>query len=679
MITRGDFLKIAAIGGTSLAAMGLVGCSSSSSTSSSTESASSESSSTESTSSESSSSEETTTSASTNPISDLVDYQTIANEMEEFVIHHSQQAKDLQVLVNMVSALVASDCNGNLVSSIAETWEANDDATVWTFHLRDDVTWVDVNGDEMASLTAWDFVAGLEWVLNAAKNGAANVSMPEEMLEGAEEYYNLTAEMDATEAAALAWNNDTFLDTVGISVEDDYTLVYTMKASKPYFDTVCTYACFFPIAPDLVSSMTAEEYLAIDNTTMWYCGPYIMTEYIQGNEKVLDANPSWFGLDTNTTFNSVTIKMVDSTDVAWTLYQSGEIDRCVLSESILATITEGTEYYDYLCEQRPSKYSYQFYFNYHRHDDDGNPDDNWNYAAGNEAFRLSWYYGLDLIDYYKRTNAVNPLKCENNFFTMKGLVSTSDGTDYTDLVAEGLDLKDYDGENMRRLNPELAEQYKEEAIEELTAQGVTFPVEVNYFISASSQTALDTANVLSDCLTASLGDDYVTLNIGTYVSSMNQEVRNLKRGGLYISGWGADYGDPINFLSQYVTESDNAYYSKYYTLINDFYGDDAAEPYNQELIDTFSEFTEMVWEGDAISDDLDARYKAFAEAEIYMIKHGLTIPAYYSISWQLTKSNDYSKANSLYGIFSDYYYVNWETNADGYTTADYAEFEAAAN
>ena len=36
---------------------------------------------------------------------------------------------------------------------------------------------------------------------------------------------------------------------------------------------------------------------------------------------------------------------------------------------------------------------------------------------------------------------------------------------------------------------EKAKQYKEQAIEELTALGVTFPVGVDYHISASSQTA----------------------------------------------------------------------------------------------------------------------------------------------------------------------------------------------
>ena len=75
--------------------------------------------------------------------------------------------------------------------------------------------------------------------------------------------------------------------------------------------------------------------------------------------------------------------------------------------------------------------------------------------------------------------------CENNFYTMKGLVYTSDGTDYTDLVRKEMGMTDENGTTPIRLDAEKAEQYKQQAIEELTAAGVTFPVEVDYYVSAS--------------------------------------------------------------------------------------------------------------------------------------------------------------------------------------------------
>lgn len=90
---------------------------------------------------------------------------------------------------------------------------------------------------------------------------------------------------------------------------------------------------------------------------------------------------------------------------------------------------------------------------------------------------------------------------------------------------------------MIRLNSELGEQYKQQAIEELTALGVTFPVGIDYYISGSNQTALDSATVLAQCFSDSLGDDYVQLNIKTYVSSASQEVYEPKLQSINISGW----------------------------------------------------------------------------------------------------------------------------------------------
>ena len=87
--------------------------------------------------------------------------------------------------------------------------------------------------------------------------------------------------------------------------------------------------------------------------------------------------------------------------------------------------------------------------------------------------------------------------CENNFYTMKGLCYTSDGTDYTELVRQELGLPESNGETPARVDAEKAEQYKQQAIEELTALGVTFPVPIEYDINAYNQTALDSATVLN--------------------------------------------------------------------------------------------------------------------------------------------------------------------------------------
>ena len=260
--------------------------------------------------------------------------------------------------------------------------------------------------------------------------------------------------------------------------------------------------------------------------------------------------------------------------------------------------------------------------------------------------------------------------CENNFYTMKGLVYTSDGTDYVELVREEMGLPKENGETLLRLDAELAEQYKQQAIEELTALGVTFPVEMDYYIAAANQVSLDSANVLAQSISNSLGDDFMKLNIKTYVSSSTQEVLNPHLQSITMNGWGADYGDPQNYLGNEVSGNDSAYYSRTQNNINDVEATEAT----QQLLDTYAEFTAMVAEADAITDDLDARYAAYAKAEAYMIDHVLTLPTYYNVPWCLTKINPYSKMNAMFGSQNEKM-KNWETSADGYTTE---EMEAIA-
>ena len=181
-----------------------------------------------------------------------------------------------------------------------------------------------------------------------------------------------------------------------------------------------------------------DGFRAINNENMWYNGCYTMTSYIQGNEKVYTKNPLYWDTECKL-FDTVTTKMVESNDVAYQLYESGEIDYVQLGESRINTIAKdpNNALYNYLVPDVPSKYSYQMQLNYNKKNEDGTPDTNWNTAIANEAFRLSWWYGLDLSNYYKRTNAIDPMSCENNAFTMKGLVYANDGTEYTELVKTG--------------------------------------------------------------------------------------------------------------------------------------------------------------------------------------------------------------------------------------------------
>ena len=621
-------------------------------------------------------SEESTSASSENEIKDLVIPRLASRELETFNILYTQRAEDGENLTSLVDGLLESNPKGELVPCIAEEWGTEDGGLTWTFKLREGVKWVDVNGQEKADCVAQDFATGLEWVLNFYKNDSSNTAMPIEMIKGAKEYYEYTKTLSEEEAKALtAGEGSKFREMVGLETPDDYTVIYHCITEKPYFDSLASYVALYPMSQGMVDELGgADAVRSMNNETMWYNGCYTMTSYIQGNEKIFTKNPMYWDTEAKL-FDTVTVKMVESNDVAFQLYQTGDVDYVQLGEAQVNTIAKdaNNEFHDYLVPDVPSHFSYQMQFNYNKNKEDGTPDTNWNTTIANEAFRLSWYYGIDFTNYWKRVNAINPMSCENNFYTMKGLVYTSDGTDYTDLVRKEMGMTDENGTTPIRLDAEKAEQYKQQAIEELTAQGVTFPVEADFYISASSQTALDSANVLAQVFSDCLGDDYVKLNIKTYIQSSRNEVSVPHLHSFMINGWGADYGDPQNYLGQMTYGEDNAYYSQEYNYINEVEETEATKA----LIDTYKEFTTLVNEANAITDDLDARYAAYAKAEAYMLQHAIVLPCYYQIGWCLSRVDNDTKMQPMFGSVGDKM-KNWGSNADGYTSEEKGVAEQVA-
>ena len=508
------------------------------------------------------------------PLKEFISWESTNRELESWNMLYSQMASDMNVTTNLWEGLLSFDCYGKAVPSVAKEWSHNEDSSVWTFNLRDDVDWVDVNGEVKAHLTSKDFLVGLEWVLNAAKNQANNTSMPNETLTGAADYYQKTSDMG--DAAADLTYQDMLDAGVGVEAPDDYTLVFTCKNPCPYFDTVAAYTSFYPVSEDLINELGIEGFRACDYTNMWYNGPYVVEEFISQNTKSYIPNPNYYAADEVSRFDRFTVTMISDGTVTFQLYQNRELDEMDVGESTLTTIQAdpNSEYNAQLCEKRPKKFSYQMHFNYQKNNEDGTPDDNWNKAIANTAFRQCFYKGLEL-------------------------------TNFTD----------------------------------------------------------------------SFGDDFIVLDIKTYVSSITQEVRNPQLQSFVINGWGADYGDPVNFVGQEILHDDNAYYSWYYSNIAKIVEAGPAD-WQKDLVACYEEFTDLVNTAKAIVDDTDARYAAFAKAEASMLNNVLACPCNFDVSWTLTHANEYSKINAMYGP-CNYKAVNWETSEEAYTTEQYEEFAAA--
>ena len=128
----------------------------------------------------------------------------------------------------------------------------------------------------------------------------------------------------------------------------------------------------------------------------------------------------------------------------------------------------------------------------------------------------------------------------------------------------------------------------------------------------------------------------------------------------------------MNSLGQEIIDSDNAWFSRAYSNINDVVPAD----YNEELLADYAAFTELVLKANAITDDLDARYEAFAEAEAFFIDNALAIPLKVDKKIALSRIDNSSRKMGMYGCQNGKA-VNWNTNSNGYTTEEAKALEAA--
>ncbi len=642
----------------------VVGCGSSDSSDDSSGSASEE------TAAEETASEETEaeagteeTASSDEEIKDLVMWQLSSNEVSTFQYLYSGNQAHSVLASGYDCWLVSNPVTTEAEYRLADSYETTDDGTTWVFHLRDDATWVDNQGNYKADVVVEDFMTSAEYILNFWKNDGNNTGDLCETLVGANDYYEYTKDLDKDEALALTWR-DTFSEMVpGVTIDDDAnTVTYTCIQPTAYFWSLATRLWLAPLAEGAVEEVGVENYNSVNYDERWYCGPYLMTSFTSGNEKVLTKNEAYYNTDLKR-FDTITIKMIESNEVGYQLYQNGEIDQIDLTEATLSGIINDStnQYYDYVVQKYEKAAVTVLLFNFAKNNDDGSEDVNWNTAVANENFRESIMWGLDLTNLLSNKNPIDPVSVAGYNFSHDLMCSTSDGTDYQDLVVEKLGF-DLDSDEYQRYDPELGASYKEAAMEELSAQGVTFPIELDYYVSAEDQTALDAANILKSIFDECLGTDYIDFTIKSYVSSATSEVLTPSLHSIYLSSWKADYADPQNTMGQFILDNDSASYAMNYQKSNE-----ATDP---ELVELLTTFTDMVNEASLEYVDLDARYDMYADSEAYYIEHALMVPLYKNISWQLTKINDYSKMDTQYG--------GWETNVNGYTAEDYANFRAAA-
>ena len=580
-----------------------------------------------------------------------------ASEVETLNYLYTSTTNDYRMCANMVDCLVEYDQYGVMQPALAESWEHNDDYTEWTFHIRPGVMWVDADGNEVAEVTANDWVSAAAWV-NDAANNPSNQYMYNGIVKNAEAYFNYTAYQLSLEDGTYTVNADGTVtnadgeavepveeisfDEVGVKAADDYTLVYTMESPCTYFPTVLSYTTYMPVYGPFLEEM--GDSFGVDNYSVLYNGPYIMTEFEPQNQRILEKNESYWDKDNVFIDELQFLYNTSASQIAPESFLRGEVDYATLDSSLLSAWLEDPERQNMVSPSRPSvAFSYFFAFNFEPRFDDSLEPDNWLLAVNNENFRQSIRYGLDRVNALSVTDPEEPENLLNNTITPANFTSAN-GLDYTQCPAlQAIS----DGDSFQE---DLALQYKEAAVEELTAAGATFPIQMYMRYNPDTTNWDRECQVIEQQLEGLLGADYIDVVVEAGPSTnFLSTVRRAGDYGFMKCNWGADYADPQTWTDPFA-EFDNSY---------NFMGTDpdniiGQEPCTNKSAETQAltdQYYDLIEKAKAITTDTEARYTAFAEAEAFLIDHAFVIP--YSISsegYVATRLNVFEAQYAPYGM-----------------------------
>jgi len=581
---------------------------------------------------------------------------------------------------NFIEGLLTQDRHGVLIGGMAKEWSHNEDASEWTFVIRDDAVWSTSEGEVYDNVKAEDFVTGMQ---HAVATKSETLALVENLIVGLSAYIEGTG----------TW------DDVGIKAEGN-TLTYTLTQPCAYFDGMTTYSILYPINAEFLESK-GSDFGAVDPSSILYNGAYILSSLVSAQEVRFDANPNYYDKD-NVHVQHVVVSYYDGSDPAqnFNMFVQGEVSQTAINSSLPDVVAKADELYaanQY--KSMTTATSYWGAFNFDRQSyalyndpsvvtttkDDAQKADA-KAAILNKYFRLAVYAAYST----KATQAITKgeeraLDAARNTLVPYTFAMTSDGRSYGSILTKyveelepefaGIDLND--GQDAW-YNPERAKKFAEKAKEELGDTISAWPIILDYPVYAASENNKNAALAMKQSIEDAIGD-YVQVNLvylegnssayySAFYSISTGEENSIDFA--FGAGWGPDYGDPLTYINCYnVTNGDMLNYSGL-NLASETESESGKAA--KEAIGLYEVQKVM---DEAIAAVGDERIELFAKCEAMLLTGGILRP--YSTSGAnlvVSKVVPFTAGYGLYGQASYNavpYFKYMELQAEPVTTEQY--------
>ena len=544
--------------------------------------------------------------------------------------------EEQRVGANCIDTLVEYDSDGQLKEGLATEWNYDEGQMTWTFTLRE-AKWVDNTGAEVADVTAQDFVDALKYELTPEYE-SANAQNLFGIIAGAQEYYNGQVYNGGADEDGVTWPAIDFSE-VGVKAVDEHTLTYTLAKEVPYFISSLAYVVYMPAYGPLLEELGKEYGTAADK--MYYNGAFYLAEFSPQERQVYKKNPSNYDAANVFIDEIQRIYNAEADTLGPEMVKRGEVDWAEISADLLDDWLGNEDTKNLVSRERPStSYSYFYCFNFDPQFDAEYEPDNWRIAVNNENFRKALFAGLDKTKEVAVLEPNAPQDYVLSTITPFDFAYNADGADYTTVGAMA-SMGD-------TVDDTKALEYKEAAMAELSAAGVTFPVKVLMPYNPSVVNWDKECQVVEQQMEALLGTDFIDIIIEA--GPTDNFLTEIRRSGQYAfmkCGWGADYADPETWTDPFYQSKGEAGYDpgyKYAFIANAITEGTDTAPVIQEYFD-------KVEAAKAITIDTNARFEAFAEAEAVLIDHALVIPFSITVSpYIATKLNEFDAQYAPFGV-----------------------------